>query len=165
MIKHFRVLIAAIVAAVMLTLSLGAPQAAAATATDAQRSAMVSAHNAERNCGSKTLSQNSKLNASAQAHATDMANRNYFSHYTKSPFPYNYSSSSWSARISYWGYENGYRGENIAYGYSGVNSVVAAWMNSTTHRDNIKDCHYKYMGVGYNSDGGYWVVDFGGYYS
>ena len=160
-----RMTLTAMIAAMLAVMFLGAPNAAAAQATDAQRSAMVSAHNAERNCGSRTLSQNSKLNNSAQAHANDMANRNYFSHYTKSPFPYNYSSSSWSARISYWGYVNGYRGENIAYGFSGVQSVVDAWMDSATHRENIRDCHFKYMGVGYNSDGNYWVVDFGGYYS
>ncbi len=163
--NRLKMLVASTAAALAAVSFVAMPSAQAATATSDQRNAMVAAHNAERNCGSKTLSLNSKLNASAQAHANDMANRNYFSHYTKSPYPYNYGSSSWSARISYWGYENGYRGENIAYGFSGVQSTVDAWMNSSGHAENIKNCHFKYMGVGYNSDGKYWVVDLGGYYS
>ncbi len=166
--RKIRTSIAIACAAVTAVLALGTPSSEAATATSALRDSIVAKHNALRDnyCGtSKNLSLNSKLNASAQAHANDMANRNYFSHYTKSPYPYNYGSSDWSARISYWGYTNGYRAENIAYGQDTATEVVNAWWNSSGHRENIIDCHLKYMGVGYNSDGDFWVVDFGGYFS
>lgn len=136
--------------------------AQAATITSSQRTAILNAHNAERNCGSRTLTLNTKLNNSSQAHATDMANRNYFSHSTMSPFPYPYSSSTWYARMSYWGVQSGSRAENIAYGFSTVTGVMNAWMNSAGHRANILDCDLRYMGVGFNSDGNYWVVDFTG---
>ncbi|MCL1824056.1 MAG: CAP domain-containing protein [Oscillospiraceae bacterium] len=39
-------------------------------------------------------------------------------------------------------------GENIALGYNDAKTVVNAWMNSSSHRANILNANYKYMGLG-----------------
>jgi uncharacterized protein YkwD len=36
-----------------------------------------------------------------------------------------------------------------------------AWMNSPEHRRNILNCSFRFIGVGYNSDGEFAVQDFG----
>jgi hypothetical protein len=43
-----------------------------------------------------------------------------------------------------------YAGENIGYSYSGysVRSLFNAWMNSSTHRNNILSSRWEYIGVG-----------------
>lgn len=38
-------------------------------------------------------------------------------------------------------------GENVAYGYSSAENVVNAWLNSTSHRDNIEG-NYTYSSFG-----------------
>jgi uncharacterized protein YkwD len=40
-------------------------------------------------------------------------------------------------------------GENLAYGFKTPESVVAAWMKSESHRRNIMDPDFKYIGIGY----------------
>lgn len=40
-------------------------------------------------------------------------------------------------------------GENLAYGFSTPESVVAAWMKSEGHRKNILNASFKYVGIGY----------------
>ncbi len=54
-----------------------------------------------------------------------------------------------------------YMGENIAGGYDLPSAVVAGWMNSSSHRENILDSEFMHLGVGYeyNSSsyyGKYW---------
>jgi uncharacterized protein YkwD len=44
-------------------------------------------------------------------------------------------------------------GENIAKGYNDARSVVNAWMNSASHRANILNPNYKFMGVGKSGNG------------
>lgn len=38
-------------------------------------------------------------------------------------------------------------GENVAYGYNSAEGVVNAWLNSTSHRDNIEG-NYTHVGFG-----------------
>lgn len=40
-------------------------------------------------------------------------------------------------------------GENLAYGFSTPEAVVTAWMNSPSHRQNILDPDFMYIGIGY----------------
>ena len=56
--------------------------------------------------------------------------------------------------------------ENIAAGYSTAAQVVAGWMTSTGHCNNIMNGNYKHLGVGYYYAAGatykhYWTQDFG----
>ena len=50
-------------------------------------------------------------------------------------------------------------GENVAYGYSSPEAVMAAWMNSEGHRQNILNEKYTTIGVGNYTKGGqeYWA--------
>lgn len=41
-----------------------------------------------------------------------------------------------------------YSGENVAYGYKTPAELVAAWMSSPHHRENILDRSFRYLGVG-----------------
>ena len=45
------------------------------------------------------------------------------------------------------GYNYRYAGENLARDFNQSDSVVIAWMNSSTHRDNITSDHYDEVGV------------------
>lgn len=55
------------------------------------------------------------------------------------------------------GLRYGTAGENIAAGYATPEQVVEGWMNSPGHRANILNGSFTTIGVGYNSEGNYWV--------
>lgn len=104
------------------------------------------------------LTRNSKLDAAARLHSSDMACNNYFSHTSLFGTPFN-------IRITNQGYSYSYAGENIAAGYNSPQSVVAAWMNSDGHRANILSNNYMHIGIGYAYKSGsqwghYWTTDF-----
>lgn len=124
-------------------------------ATTGVRAEVTAATNKARAGHCKPLTANSKLTRSAQRHAADMARRNYFAHDTK-------GGRSWDERIEAAGYHGDTIGENIAVGQNGPREVVNAWMASPGHKRNILDCSFHYVGIGYQSDGRYWVSDFGG---
>jgi uncharacterized protein YkwD len=44
-------------------------------------------------------------------------------------------------------------GENLAFGFSTPEAAVNAWMNSPTHKRNILDPDFKYIGIGYYDNG------------
>lgn len=111
--------------------------------TNAQRAA----------AGCAPLRSDGQLARAAQAHARDMANGGYFSHDSR-------DGRSFADRILAAGYP-GPGGENIAYGQSSPDEVVRDWMDSPGHRENILNCEFTTLGVGYDPDGNYWVQDFG----
>ena len=124
---------------------------------------MLSLTNDERaKAGCGPLRMNSALTKAAEAHASDMVDKHYFAHDSldgRSPFD----------RMKAAGYSGGAMAENIAVGYSSAAAVVEGWMNSPGHRQNILNCTYKWLGVGYDSgqvkpdwSNGSWVQDFGG---
>lgn len=41
-----------------------------------------------------------------------------------------------------------YYGENIAYGYNDVRTLMDAWMNSRDHQKNIENLNFTHIGVG-----------------
>lgn len=150
-----RVATAVSIAAIAGTAMLGTAESASASTSRAElRSAIVKATNHARAAkGCKPLKSSKRLTKAAQGHASDMAAKNYFSHTS-------INGRQWWQRIERAGWsEPG--GENIAYGFSTTKGVVKAWMNSPGHRRNILDCSFKYIGVGFNGDGDYWVQDFG----
>lgn len=58
-----------------------------------------------------------------------------------------------------------YIGENIAADFLTGQAACHSWMVSATHRHNILDPDYRWIGVGYANGGGYnryFVQDFGG---
>jgi uncharacterized protein YkwD len=68
------------------------------------------------------------------------------------------------SRDEYAGYDYTAIGENIAFGYSGADDVMTAWMNSPGHRANILDPGFTEIGVSVkaNPDGVlYFTQEFG----
>jgi uncharacterized protein YkwD len=151
---HHRVARATVVAMVGATAVMGvSPTHAAASSSLSQRTIDALTDTARVAHGCKPLKLNSKLNTAAHKHANDMAEHDYFSHTSL-------NGTTWSRRIKKAGFKNP-GGENIAYGFPTAVSVVQAWLASPGHRRNILDCKFKYIGVGYAANGGYWVQDFG----
>ncbi|MEV6742664.1 CAP domain-containing protein [Streptomyces sp. NPDC051104] len=129
-----------------------APASSAPTSATARVVALVNSERAKAGCAPLTV--NSKLAKAAQAHSADMAAHQNMSH-TGS------DGSSPGDRITSAGYSWSSYGENIAYGYSTPESVMAAWMASPGHKRNILDCGFKDIGVGLAQPGSYWTQDFG----
>ena len=90
--------------------------------------------------GLTPLTLNGKLNEAAQRKAGDMFAFNYWSHISPS------GRSPWSF-FQEVGYKYLYAGENLARDFMNSESVVEAWMNSPTHRDNILNSNYKEIGL------------------
>ena len=87
------------------------------------------------------LSLDPQLTSAAQAKAENMANSNYWAH--NSPD----GKTPWSF-IATSGYQYQAAGENLAYGFSDASGVIAGWMNSTEHRENILNSAYSDVGFG-----------------
>lgn len=107
----------------------------------------------EAGCGPVRL--DTKIRAAARKHAYDMAANRYFNHTSRD------GRSPWD-RMRAAGY-NSPAAENIAKGQSDAQRVMAAWLMSEGHRNNILNCRIKAIGVGVRlgGDGPYWVQDFG----
>ncbi len=103
------------------------------------------------------------LRCAARVQAWDMGDRNYFSHDS----PGGPLGDDVYERIYNAGFSGGFVGENIAAGYNSPDSVIAGWLASDGHCQNMMQQGYHYIGVGYaymtgSSYGYYWVQDFGG---
>ncbi len=90
--------------------------------------------------GARPLTLNPKLNYAAQMKANDMVKNDYFSHWS----PQGKSPWHW---IKLAGYDYQYVGENLAIGFFDATEVHNAWINSTTHRDNILNPIYSEVGI------------------
>lgn len=115
-------------------------QAVLAYATNMSINDLLAAANQSRAAnGLAPLTLNAKLNNSAQMKAQDMITNNYWAHISPT-----------GVQPWYWFQKAGYNysaaGENLAYGFYTGYEVNAAWMNSTSHRDNILG---SYVDVGF----------------
>ena len=98
---------------------------------------LVNEQRQKNNLSSLVLS--SSLSLAAQKKAENMFQENYWSHYSpdgKTPWDF----------ILGAGYKYEYAGENLAKNFLFSNGVVDAWMNSTTHRDNLLKKEYTEVG-------------------
>lgn len=104
-------------------------------------SSLVSAANSSRTqSGLGTLSINSALVSAATAKANDMINNDYFSHNSpdgRQPWDFIFAA----------GYNYVYAGENLAIGYESPSEIHTAWMNSSSHRDNILNPNFREIGI------------------
>jgi hypothetical protein len=94
--------------------------------------------------GLKPLAYNDKLAQAAAKKAADMFAKNYWAHYAPD------GASPWDFILSS-GYKYEFAGENLAKNFLFSQSVVDAWMNSPSHRENILKPEY--------SDVGYAIVN------
>lgn len=116
--------------------------------------AIVNRERAANGCGAVTI--NDRLTTAARLHSEDQATHDTMSH-TGSD-----GSSPWE-RSERAGYEYAI-GENVAAGYRNADAVMAGWMKSPGHRDNILNCRARAMGLAaaVASDGTfYWTQMFG----
>lgn len=86
-----------------------------------------------------SLSLNSALSLAAQKKAENMFQENYWSHYSPD------GKTPWDFILGV-GYKYEYAGENLAKNFLFSNGVIDAWMNSTTHRENILKKEYTEVG-------------------
>ncbi|WP_433272230.1 CAP domain-containing protein [Actinosynnema sp. CS-041913] len=114
---------------------------------------LVNAERAKAGCGAVRV--DGKAQAAAQAHADDMAARNYYAH--KSP-----EGADAGDRLNAAGYEWRKWRENIHKGVRSPEEAMRDWINSSAHRANILDCGVGDLGVGVNSsaNGPWWVQVF-----
>jgi len=103
--------------------------------------------------GLPALKLDSRVMATAQSKAQDMATNRYFSHTSPtlgSPFDQMKAEGITYRRAA----------ENIAMGQRSAKEVVDAWMKSPGHRANILDRNLTHIGIGYTAKGNYWVQQF-----
>jgi uncharacterized protein YkwD len=89
-----------------------------------------STNSARSSNGLGNLSLNSQLNSSAQAKAQHMIDNDYWAHVAPD------GTQPWYF-FQQAGYSYQKAGENLAYGFIDSSSVVDAWMNSPSHRENV----------------------------
>ena len=117
-----------------------------------------------RRCGSERfapappLTASSRLDDAADAHARDMARRNYFDHRGR-------DGKQPRDRVVRAGYQFRLTGENIAFGPETAEEVVAGWLDSPGHCANIMEPRFEHIGVGVATgkkrERIYWVQTFG----
>lgn len=89
--------------------------------------------------GAGALSLSPKLSMAAQTKADDMLTEGYWSHNSLSgKTPWYFVRNS--------GYQYDKAGENLAKNYYESSAVVAAWLNSSSHRQNMLDKDYTEAG-------------------
>jgi uncharacterized protein YkwD len=88
------------------------------------------------------LQLSSTLYSAASEHVVDMAQHDYFEHV-------DLSGHSPADRVRATGYRYQLVGENIAYGPASADEVVAGWLHSPGHCENIMDPRFVEMGLAY----------------
>lgn len=140
-----------------------APSTTSPRSLDSMEDEIVALTNAERAKGSNcpALRHDDRLRTAAERHAADMASYRYHSHI-------GHDGSTPVQRMQDAGYDASRYGwaENVARGFASAAAVVAGWMGSAGHRENILNCSLRVIGVGVARawDGQlYFTQDFGGH--
>jgi len=120
---------------------------------------MLARINSERAAvGASPLSMCNTLRTAAQNHSADQAAHNTMTHTGSDGSALNTRAD----RAGYTGWTA--LGENVAYGYATVDSVMTGWMNSSGHRANLLSTSFSHVGLGQAAGSGgslYWTQDFG----
>jgi hypothetical protein len=127
--------------AILLSVAIVSIPLSFAWASPISRSAVVKLTNNERvKVGASALKTNYNLTVAAQNKADDMLKNSYFEHYHNGKSPWD------------WMHEAGYNfssaGENLAIDFDDAETLVTAWMNSPTHRQNLMNPNFSEIGVG-----------------
>jgi uncharacterized protein YkwD len=134
----------------------GASTAVADSTTQASRATVVCLINRQRTSrGLPALSADSQLDRSAQGWTNEMVSHHEFTH-----------GANFTERISAAGFHWSQAGENIASGFATPTSVVAGWMASAGHCENILSPAFREVGTGVSPGAtvvspGTWTQDFG----
>lgn len=90
--------------------------------------------------GLAPLRENKVLSEAARGKAADMIAFSYWAHISPS------GKTPW-AFFADVGYKYQYAGENLARDFKDPEAVMSAWMNSSSHKDNIVNSKYQEIGV------------------
>lgn len=93
-----------------------------------------------QNAGLDVVKENKELDAAALAKASDMFAKGYWAHVSPT------GTEPWYF-ITQAGYKYQHAGENLARDFSNPKDIVAAWMASPTHKQNLLDSRYQDIGV------------------
>jgi len=122
----------------------------ASVSTDQLAASTLCLLNAQRSrYGVRPLRMSEQLSEAARRHAADMERRHYFSHVSRdgSNFVQRIRRTGYLKRAGSW-----FVGENLAWGAgpnrSSPRGIVAAWMNSPPHRQNILNARFREVGIG-----------------
>ena len=136
----------------------GAGVGAMGPAEQADADAVLALVNAERrNAQLPPVVRDAAAERAAYDHGVDMDARRYFDHMSPPP-----NSTGPGQRLAAAGATYSNWGENIAMGQPTPAAVMAAWMNSQGHRDNILNGAFTHLGTGvrYGTGTVLWVQDF-----
>lgn len=90
--------------------------------------------------GLSQVLENEALNNAAKLKAENMFAENYWAHFAPS------GKTPWDFILGA-GYHFTFAGENLAKNFYSSDEIVAAWMASVTHRDNLLNSNYKDIGI------------------
>lgn len=90
--------------------------------------------------GFPPVSENEALDKAALLKAQNMFSENYWAHFAPS------GKSPWDFILGS-GYRFSFAGENLAKNFYNSEDIVAAWLASPTHRDNLLNPKYKDIGI------------------
>jgi uncharacterized protein YkwD len=151
----------------IVAIALLAPATTAGAATCADASLAVSASNTSKveaalRClvnqerakrGRKALKSSSTLNKLALDHSKDMDRRHYFSHETP-------AGTTAKQRVDRSSYKGTYVAENIGRGGTSAEAMMAVWMKSKQHRENILSSKATQIGAGVVASGPLYTLVF-----
>ncbi len=129
--------------AVKVFIALVIPQSRVSLASDLTTDNILKAVNQQRSLRNLvTLNTNNLLGEAAQSKADDMQARHYFAHVDPD------GHYIWDKIVA-----DGYTpylelGENLAIEFYDTDSLISAWMNSPTHRENLLNDGFKDQGMG-----------------
>jgi uncharacterized protein YkwD len=104
--------------------------------------------------GCKALVRSSSLYRAAARHSKDMSEHKTLSHTgSDASTPTVRIEAARYGSVSLWA-------ENIAFGYSTAQKVVATWMASPGHKANILNCSLKHTAIAHAHPGNYWTQVF-----
>ena len=113
------------------------------SASDLTPANITSAINTERtNRDIPALTTNSMLTKAAQSKSNDMIARNYFSHIDPD------GHYIWDKIVAFGYTPYTTLGENLAIDFPNTTGLVAAWMDSPEHRENLLSANFKDTGIG-----------------
>lgn len=137
---HGLAVMIALVVAVQLGYNFMQTRSVLGQKTDVTRVQLLADTNKQRRAvGEQDLRLNDKLNLAAQEKAQDMFKEQYWAHVSPSGLtPWHWFKEA--------GYDYAEAGENLAEGFHSSAGVLAAWMNSKDHRQNILDTSYEEVG-------------------
>lgn len=109
-------------------------------ATNIQVEQLLAETNAKRQAaGLSPLTLNPQLSQAAAGKASDMFGKNYWAHVSPD------GKTPWDFIVGA-GYKYSVAGENLAKNFQDSSGVVAAWMNSPSHKENLMKPNYKEVG-------------------